>query len=43
MASLVIRITNRIVHIAKKQKIPVTMEMLGVTKEKLDRLCGVIK
>lgn len=43
MASLVIRITNRIVMIAKKQNIPITLEVLGATKERLDRICGIVK
>jgi hypothetical protein len=42
-ATVIIRLTNRIVHIAKKKGLPITMEILGITKENLDRLGSIIK
>lgn len=38
-----IRLTNRIVYVARKKNIPVTMELLGVSKEKLDRIGSIVK
>jgi hypothetical protein len=40
-ATVIIRLTNRIVHIAKRNGLPVTLEILGVTKEKLDRIGNI--
>jgi hypothetical protein len=42
-ATAVIRLTNRIVYVARKKNIPVTMELLGVSKEKLDRIGSIVK
>ena len=42
-ATVIIRLTNRIVHIARKKNVPVTMELLGVNKDKLDRIGSIIK
>lgn len=42
-ATVIIRLTNRIVHIARKKNLAVTMDLLGVSKEKLDRIGGIIK
>jgi hypothetical protein len=42
-ATVIIRLTKRIVHIAKRNGLPVTLEILGVTKEKLDRIGNITK
>lgn len=42
-AELVIRMTNRMVHIAKKTGITITPEVLGVSKEKLEKLSQIVK
>lgn len=31
-ATVILRLTNRLVFVARKKKVPVTMELLGVTK-----------